>query len=331
MASRRRLRAWVFAWAVATVGCGDGATPPNVQVTTPTYVVGQSYFGRNGYIEYLPGNAPVILTAPHGGTLAPIGIPDRTAATCGVTPTTVTDLNTAELVRAMRARFLARFGTYPHVIIAHLSRRKLDPNRVSPEADCGNADASAALREWHDFINTAKSTVLQESGKGWYMDMHGHGHAIQRLELGYLLGGSDLERTDAALDAGSNFENASSIRTLSVFSPLSFSALLRGPSSLGTLYANNGFRALPSASDPGPEGADYFSGGDNTARHSCGSGASALGGVTGGNICGVQVETNYTGVRDNAANRDRFGNATAIALESFLMHWGLQLQLPTAR
>ncbi|MBL0169868.1 MAG: hypothetical protein IPP90_03915 [Gemmatimonadaceae bacterium] len=324
--------AWGLALAVASVSCSGGASPIDITPPVPGpigYVAGQSYFGRNGYIEYIAGNAPVILTAPHGGTLVPSSIPDRTASTCGGAATTVTDTNTGELVRAMQRRFFARFGTYPHIIISLLSRRKLDPNRVAPEADCGNADAAAALEDWHGFINTAKSAVLLTSGKGWYMDMHGHGHAIPRLELGYLLADADLNRTDAALDATASFENVSSIRTLSEFSPLSFATLLRGPTSLGTLYANNGFPALPSGGDPSPNGADYFNGGDNTVRHACGSGASALGGTSNGNICGVQIESNFTGVRDNATNRDRFGDATATVLEEYLrVHWGLRLAPP---
>lgn len=316
----------MIACAAAALACSGGSAPTDT-TAPPSYVAGASYLGRNGYVEYLAGNAPVILTAPHGGALTPSAIPDRTASACGVAPTLVTDVNTADLVRAMRARFFARFGTYPHVIISHLSRRKLDPNRLPPEADCGNAEASAALNDWHNFINTAKSAVLQASGKGWYMDVHGHGHAIQRLELGYLVDGSDLDRTDSALDASAGLESASSIRTLSSFSPLSFSVLLRGPGSLGTLYANNGFPAVPSAADPRVSGAEYFSGGDNTVRHSCGSGATALGGVSGGNVCGVQIETNYTGVRDNAVNRDRFGDATAIVLEEYLrVNWALRVQ-----
>ena len=317
---------------LVTIQASAGSVNGSIAVTVNgpiSYVAGQSYPGRNGYIEYLAGNAPVILTAPHGGALLPSSIPDRTAGACGGVATTVTDTNTGELVRAMQQRFFARFGTYPHVIVSLLSRRKLDPNRVSPEADCGNADAAAALEDWHAFINTAKSAVLQATGKGWYMDMHGHGHTIQRLELGYLLADADLNRTDAALDASASFENTASIRTLSQFSPLSFSALLRGSNSLGTLYANNGFPALPSATDPSPNGAEYFNGGDNTVRHACGSGSTALGGTANGNICGVQIETHFSGLRDNATNRDRFGDATAIVLEQYLrVHWGLGLAPP---
>ena len=77
--------------AVAVLACGGGSTDPAGQdTTTPTppptstippgpYVAGQSYTGRNGYIEYIAGNAPVIYTAPHGGNLTPSEIPDRTA------------------------------------------------------------------------------------------------------------------------------------------------------------------------------------------------------------------------------------------------------------
>jgi len=313
-----------------TVSSGSASASLAVTVTgTIAYVAGQAYFGRNSYIEYLAGNAPIILTAPHGGALAPTSIPDRIAAACGGSATTVTDANTSELVRVMQQRYFARHGAYPHVIISNLSRRKLDPNRVPPEAACGNADAAAALFEWHAFIDIAKRAVLASTGRGWYMDIHGHGHPIPRLELGYLLADADLNLPDVALDASLTYENTASIRTLSQFSPLSFATLLRGPHSLGTLYANNGFPSIPSATDPRPNGTDYFNGGDNTVRHSCGGSATSLGGATGGNICGVQIEANFTGVRNNAASRDRFGDATAVVLEEFLrVHWGIRLASP---
>lgn len=329
--NRRRWSTLAVLLASAAAACSESptdTTPPVVPPPVPpvTYVAGQSYFGRNGYVEYIAGNTPVILTAPHGGTLSPSSIPDRTASACGGSATTVTDANTQELARTMQTRYAARFGKYPHVIISHLARRKLDPNRLQPEAGCGNAEAATALGEWHSYIDVAKSEVLKAHGKGWYMDIHGHGHAVQRLELGYLLTGTQLDGTDAALDASSALENSASILTLSQASPLSFSALLRGPTSLGSLYAGLGFPAVPSSSDPRPNGAEYFNGGDNTRRHSCGSEAGPLGGTTGGLICGVQIEANFVGVRDNVANRERFADVTAQVLEQYLrVHWGLQL------
>jgi hypothetical protein len=321
---------------VAAGACSSGSTAPPGGDTTGTtprptippgpYVPGRSYFGRNGYIEYVAGNAPLIYTAPHGGGLTPAEIPDRTAARCGGSATTSTDLNTEDLVRAMQRRHFARSGTYPHIVINHLARRKLDANRTEPEAACGSAAAVVALGEWHAFIDVAKATVIARSGKGWYMDMHGHGHVKQRLELGYLLTSGQLSLADAALDANRAFQDTASMRVVSEATPLTFSALLRGPTSLGSLYAANGFPSVPSAADPSPGADDYFSGGDDTRRHACGAEASALGGATGGSICGVQIETNLTGVRDSPANRDRFADVTAVVLQQYLAsHWNLDV------
>jgi len=323
---RRCLAALALVAACSRVG-SITIRPAGATHASVTYVPGQSYFGANGYIEYIAGNAPVIFTASHGGALLPASIADRTAARCGGSATTTTDLNTIELVRAMQARYFARFGQYPHVVIAHLARRKLDANRTAPEATCGSDEAEAALDEWHSFIDAAKESVLKSFGKGWYMDMHGHGHAIQRLEIGYLLATSDLQLSDARLNADRELRDLVSIATIAKTSRLPLSALIRGPTSLGTLYANNGFRSVPGEQDPRPNDAPYFSAGDNTRRHSCGSEATSYGGTSFGQICGVQIEANYTGVRDNAANRDRFGDVTAAVLEQFLlMHWGLRLQ-----
>lgn len=330
-----RTRLFAVVTIIAALGCA-GDPPTSVLESAPRapafaippgpYTPGQSYFGRNGYIEYVAGNAPVIYSAPHGGALTPSEIPDRTASNCGGSATTTTDLNTIDLVRAMQARHFARFGTYPHLIINHLTRGKLDANRTIEEAACGDPEAEIAFEEWHDFIDVAKAAVLAASGKGWYMDMHGHGHSVQRLELGYLLTGAQLDLSNASLDANAAYEDTASMRTISESSSLAFSTLLRGSASLGTLYATNGFPSVPSTSDPGPDGDSYFSGGDNTRRHTCGAEATAFGGTTAGNICGVQIEANYTGVRDNATNRNRFGDATAVVLEQYLAtHWGLNL------
>src|SRR5581483_5900821 len=177
-----------------------------------------------------------------------------------------------------------------------------DVNRVGIEATCGSAEAETALREWHRFIDDAKAAVLQSAGKGWYMDMHGHGHELQRLEIGYLLTGAQLDLSDSALNAQRAYGDTASIRTL-LGGGTTFAALLRGPASLGSLYAANGFPSIPSASDPAPRGTLYFSGGDNTRRHTCGAEATPFGGVTAGLICGVQIESNFTGVRDSPASR----------------------------
>ena len=150
---RTKTLAIAIAAIVTAIGCGGVTNPPASVLGGPAFAIppgpytpGQSYFGRNNYIEYVAGNAPVIYSAPHGGALTPSEIPDRTASNCGGSATTTTDLNTAELVRAMQARHFARFGTWPHIIINHLARRKLDANRTAEEAACGDAEATCVAR-----------------------------------------------------------------------------------------------------------------------------------------------------------------------------------------
>src|SRR5687767_711248 len=84
---------------------------------------GQTHFGENQYIEYLVGNLPVILSAPHGGRERPTEIPDREQGTFAF------DTNTQELARAVAEELHERTGGWPHLIICRLHRRKVDCNR----------------------------------------------------------------------------------------------------------------------------------------------------------------------------------------------------------
>ncbi len=255
----RRTLLGISLYSAVVAGCATPSEPaapesndsPRYAIPAGPYTPGQSYFGRNDYIEYVAGNAPVIFTAPHGGSLTPSEIPDRTSSACGGAATTTTDLNTDDLVRSMQQKYFARFGKYPHIVIVHLARRKLDANRTNPEAACGDGEANIALDEWHAFIDAAKTSALAASPKAWYMDMHGHGHSIQRLELGYLLSSSQLNLSDAALDANSAYLDTASVKTMSESAPVTLSALLRGTTSLGTLYDkmdSGRSRALPTRS-----------------------------------------------------------------------------------
>lgn len=332
---QRRYRGPILGGALVVsllgAACGSASTspPPTSPQDPPSDPApelepGQSVFGENRYIEYIPGNLPIILSAPHGGDLTPLSIPDRTAQRCDGSATTVKDLNTAELAVAMQEAMFERFGGYPHVVINHLHRRKLDANRERAEAACGNAAASRAWDEYQGFLDLARERVIEEHGRGWFMDIHGHGHEIQRLELGYLLTRAELNQDDAALAADGEAARRSSIYTIVEQSPLDHAALLRGEESLGALYEAHGFPAVPGLSDPKPGDDPFFTGGYNTRRHGCGSAADGLGGRTGGPICGVQLEANRIGVRDTESSRASFAAATAAVLETFLSeHWDL--------
>jgi len=276
------------------------------------YVPGQTYYGSNDYVEYIAGDLPIIFSAPHGGYLEPEEIPDRTWGT------TVMDLYTLEMARAVFDAVHDYTGRYPHVIISHLRRTKLDPNRDITEAAQGNQYAEQAWHEYHGFIDSAKADVTREFGKGFYVDLHGHGHDLARLELGYLLSSSVLELTDAQLD---QYASQSSIRAIAGQSSLSFSELIRGEQSLGTLFHKSGYLSVPSEYYPDPGGYSYFSGGYSTKQH---------GSRYGGTISGVQIEMPKPGVRDTDENRRWFAQKLTQVLDTYLsVHLGIEGYITT--
>lgn len=300
-----------IATITATVGPASGEARFEVSLYSEfEYIPGQSYYGRNQYIEYIAGDLPIVLSAPHGGYLTPAEIPDRTWGTV------VQDRQTQELARAIGDSIHARTGGYAHIIICRLHRSKLDANREIVEAAQGNPYAERAWYEYHGFITDAKGAVAEDYERGFYIDLHGHGHVIQRLELGYLLRASDLELSDAQLEHP-DYVNSSSIRTLALEADSGFAALLRGPTSLGGLLEQRGYPSVPSPVYPHPGGQPYYTGGYNTARH---------GSRDGGPISGVQIEANWTGVRDSEDNREAFAAALAGALEVYLdVHFRIDL------
>jgi N-formylglutamate amidohydrolase len=272
-----------------------------------TYRAGNTYFSDNQYIEYRAGNLPIIITAPHGGRLLPTTIADRNCANC----TTVMDGNTMELAYQIDTAIREVFGCFPHIVINRLHRIKLDANREIVEAANGSPIAESAWQWWHQYIQAAKNNVVQRYGSGMLIDLHGHGHTIQRLELGYLLSDAQLRLPDSVL-ATTTYRDQTSIKNLVLNNLNRYNTpqLLRGPFALGTLLSNNGFPSVPAQSDVAPAAGDfYFDGGYNTARH--GSRDSTT-------IDAIQIECNATGVRDSYENRRTFARQLAAALRTYL-------------
>lgn len=272
-------------------------------------IVGETAFGRNDYVEYAVGNLPLIISAPHGGYDEPDEVARRVLGVLGQ------DRRTQEMARAISDAIFDRVGRRPHMIINRLHRNRLDANREIVEAAQGDPFAEHAWREYMELVDSAKARVAAEAGTGLFVDLHGHGHEIQRVELGYLLSGEDLGRTDAAIDAGT-LASQSSIRRLASTVPGSFSALLRGPESMGGMLSDVGVRSIPSPSDPSPQGAPYFTGGYNTRTH---------GSTSGGAVDGIQFELHWSGLRESEEGRAQFAQAFAAAVERYMAtHFGLE-------
>jgi len=283
--------------AAAVIQAAPSPTVPPVQ----PFVPGRTYFGRNGYVEFSAGDAPVVVSAPHGGTLEPAEIPNRTSGT------TVTDLATEDLARRLASALQSRTGRQPSLVICRLKRTKLDANREIAEGAQGNPSAEQAWREYHEYLDAARALAAGLHGRALVVDLHGHSHPNARIEAGYLIGADDLDRTDAELDASAAVLR-SSIRTLAAESGLRFSEVLRGRTSLGGLLERAGYPSVPAPALPSPGLDPYFGGGYITRRH---------GSMDGGSASAIQVETPYAGVRDTPAARERFAAALAGALVTY--------------
>jgi hypothetical protein len=266
-------------------------------------IPGQSYFGEQRFVEYIAGDLPLVLTAPHGGRLRPDEIPNRTK---GVTEM---DANTLELARALAAELRARTGRHAHLVASHLHRSKLDPNREIAEAAQGNPIAQRAWREFHAAIEGALAAAVARHGFVFLVDLHGHAHPIPWLELGYALDARQLNRDDAAFDA-SGVMQLGTLRDLHARLGGSAAALLRGPGSLGDLFESRGLRATPSPREPQPGDNPFFSGGYIVRQHAAAPGTPK--------VDGLQIECPRPGVRDTEENRARFARLAAEALLVFL-------------
>lgn len=236
-----------------------------ISLYAQSYVPGQSYFDSMAFVEYKAGNLSIIISAPHGGDLQPAFIPDRSCTGCSL----IKDSWTKQISEGLYNSIYKQTGCYPHLIINLLHRKKFDANRDIADAADGNASVEQAWYAYHRFIDSAKINIKDRNERGFFIDIHGHAHSIQRIELGYLLSKAELQLSDSLLNSFPYFQE-SSIRSLvkDNINGAPHSMLLRGGNSLGTLLYNKGFASVPSYSDPYPNSPEpYFTGGFNTHRH----------------------------------------------------------------
>lgn len=219
---------------------------------------------------------------------------------------------------------------YPHVVVFRVPRMHVDVNRNLTHnaiAD-GSPTAEAAWHEYHDLIDHIRKMTVQQqhsnvqkqgrqatTGKdtasytpavaGLLLDIHGHGHPTNMVEIGYLLSGEMLRMSDEKLDSQQvKLTRQSSVRSLisrvvgssepsppptmagalestfdnsynhrqddsQVDKRITFSTIIRGSSeSLGGMFQRQEVDSIPSPKDPGPcEKCIFFSGNYTTVRH----------------------------------------------------------------
>jgi hypothetical protein len=308
--------AWVASpiFAEPEIVENNGSLPPSERCIGPApeawkYEANKSYFGGKNYIEYIPGTLPIIISAPHGGTLAPDEIPAQEGA--------LRDGGSQDNARQVADELFRLTGERPHLIVNHLTRNRLNANRAKAnELSYGNPAAEKAWDEYHGFIEDAKAWVTTSCGRGHYFDFHTNGHAEKWVELGIALDGSDLKLGDAALNTQALVDK-STLRHLAQNSSLSLADIVRGPTSLGGLLAAEGIKVVPSPAYPDPGTGGYFNGGYNVRRH---------GSTQGGVIDGTQIESHSSYINNGAEARRNYSIKLGRSIKKFLeIHYGFQL------
>lgn len=132
----------------------------------------KTFIGKDGYVEYIQGNLPIVIAVPHGGRLKPHNIPNRQSGVIDGDTSTI-ELGVELFSFLSYACSTKTKAKIPHLIIFHLHRVKLDANRTLEEAS-GSLEASEAWHQYHDFINIAKSKVIKKYKRGHFYDIHGN-------------------------------------------------------------------------------------------------------------------------------------------------------------
>jgi N-formylglutamate amidohydrolase len=124
------------------------------------------------------GSLPIVLSAPHGGTLAIPGVLERIAGS------TLIDTNTYELVTAVQAQLLARTGRKAYLVAGRASRKYVDFNRAAADA-YESAVMAPVYQAYHaalqEAINAAKSLA---GSRALLVDLHGQSDNVDVVFIG---------------------------------------------------------------------------------------------------------------------------------------------------
>lgn len=258
------------------------------------------------YMIFRKGNIPLLLVAPHGGDLKPQWIENRGCEGAVITQDQYTLGIALQIENELKKR-----AYQPYVVYAKIHRIKVDLNRSLETSHCEDDSSNDLWREFHQQVESYRNEIIGEFSRGLMIDVHGHGHPNQRIELGYLLNGEQLRN----LSTNGSLENPlTSINSLVNNHPenISLNELIIGENSLGTLLSSAGFPSVPSAQDPAPNlGEPFFSGGSNTKLY---------GSKTRSGVDAIQLELNRQNLRQESEDRIRFSKTFATVILSYLQH-----------
>jgi len=129
------------------------------------------------FVEIQLGSLPIILSAPHDGSLDIPSVKPRTGKGLEAKPggfVTARDTGTAPLAQLISQAIEKRFGQNPYLVINRAHRKFMDPNRPAEEAYEEKA-AQEVYDRYHNFLNRACEEVRKTYKSGLLLDIHGQG------------------------------------------------------------------------------------------------------------------------------------------------------------
>lgn len=294
---------------VSLLAANFSANAQQLDVKTINWNVGAKTVDPFEWVEVRAGNMPVVISVPHGGSFHDEQIADRECSDVGRVVKGI-DRSTIPTGNAMQKAFEEINGTTPYMVVAKLSRRKVDQNREINLATCGDELGKVAWHNYHNALDAVIKEAIQKFGYVFFVDLHGHGHKIQRLELGYALTTKQLQDLKNEVKP-KHFDSSSLANLLNVSKKqVMYQDLLFGPNSIGAQMENHEIPSTPSFEDPHPVGKQpFFAGGYITRRYTSKEYP---------NVFGLQIECYYKGVRDTKENRAKFAKAFVKSYNHFV-------------
>lgn len=132
------------------------------------------------------GSLPVMISAPHGGTLRISGVPARKGEGMQAGPAGFfagRDGGTEELAKEVVAAIEKKLGARPYSVISSAHRRYLDPNRPA-EIAYEDDDAKPAYERYHANCRLHCEEIMSQFRGGLLLDLHGQGSSSQTVFRG---------------------------------------------------------------------------------------------------------------------------------------------------
>ena len=173
--------------AVASQTIGQEATLSPTPNDSPTALkIAKISSDIEVLVEVQQGELPVILSAPHGGTMQIEGVEPRSGAGMKTGPSgffTGRDGGTTELAVAIADAIQRRTGKRPYMVVSKVHRKYLDPNRPASIA-YEDSDAAPVYQRYHGSLQRFCTEILEKHRTGVLLDIHGQGSSQTTLYRG---------------------------------------------------------------------------------------------------------------------------------------------------